>query len=261
MAKNVQIKKFLNPEQIQIGQPAKFLGYDGLEYQTNVVEHFNMYPDGRIDITTLSGSKYANYDMEAQRIKEHQEYEASRTPEDRLAAAQTAQRYMLQNFNRKTNYVERSFYEEAAQHVGNVNAQYAEPIPIGHVGFDPSTALLWRNGSDHWEQFPTNPTLEDLQTGYCIYFPGVTYTDSQHPNEPVVYDMQTQIREAGVGPNGQFWIDTSTHVITNSSLDILQDAIALDKIGREIGELAEQIKQETEQDYSHEVVDQTDIFG
>ena len=74
--KPVQVQRFTNADQQAIGQKARFIGADGLEYETSPIAHFDVHPDGRISITTQSGSTYGNFDFEAQRIKDNAEWEA-----------------------------------------------------------------------------------------------------------------------------------------------------------------------------------------
>ena len=145
--KPVRVKRFTNVDQLEIGQKAKFIGEDGLEYETSPIEHFNIHADGRVSITTKSGSQYANFDIEAQQAQEQAEWEASRTSRDRLSAAKSVELYQLMAFNKMVpDYNERHFYKKCAEHIGNRNEQGYQLSGIGHVGFDPTTALLWREG-------------------------------------------------------------------------------------------------------------------
>ena len=167
-----QIKRFFNPP--VIGQSAVIETMDGVEMVTSQVLHLNMHKDGTIDITTKSGSIYADFDIEQAMEAQRREEEAKMTPEQIAKREQTIAREL-----QKTQGA-------AIQHLANHLNSSSEPIYAGQIQIN--SVQMW-NGIE-WKDIQPN----QIQAGMSIL---LNVTDQNLFNhEPVNREYNTFVSYA-----------------------------------------------------------------
>ena len=178
--KPVQVQRFTNADQLAIGQKARFIGADGLEYETSPIAHFDVHPDGRISITTQSGSTYGNFDFEAQRIKDNAEWEAKFNNDQQAHYEKSLQVAMMKAQGAAQQELVNQFMEDARFGYGNYVGQIA-----------PNANDVWcLSNSGQWEQI----SLAEIQEGMTFYMRDCADRDLSTPNAPTIqHDFNTVV--------------------------------------------------------------------